>query len=105
MNSVLYDLAGASATATAAAWANRFDEPMTNRSKVYLGVSRGRSATGRGTTGGLSCSSSPVSSSGPTVTRMSSGLPATLARVVGSPLAVRVTVGPLGDTGDEDDWK
>ena len=80
MNSGLYDLAGASATATAAAWANRFEEPMTNRSKVYLGVSWGRSATGGGTTAGLTCSSSPLSSSGPTVTWTSSGLPRTLAR-------------------------
>src|SRR6185369_14510601 len=40
MNSGLYALAGDSATATAAAWANRFDEPMTNVSKVYFGLSR-----------------------------------------------------------------
>ena len=40
MNSGLYALAGASATATAAACANRLLEPMTNVSKVYLGLSR-----------------------------------------------------------------
>src|SRR5512132_4184657 len=37
MKSGLYACAGASATASAAAWANRFDEPITNRSNVYLG--------------------------------------------------------------------
>ena len=31
---------GASATATAAAWGNRLDEPITNVSKVYFGLSR-----------------------------------------------------------------
>ena len=40
MNSGLYALAGASATATAAAWANRLLEPMTNVSKRYRGLSR-----------------------------------------------------------------
>ena len=40
MNSGLYAFAGDSATATAAAWANRLDEPMTNVSKVYFGLSR-----------------------------------------------------------------
>src|ERR671925_1027870 len=63
MKSGLYACAGDSATASAAACAKRFDEPMTNESKVYLGlrppslclrlgsadeaatVSRGRSAT------------------------------------------------------------
>ena len=40
MNSGLYALAGDSATATAAAWANRLDEPMTNVSNVYFGLSR-----------------------------------------------------------------
>ena len=34
MNSGLYARAGASAIATAAAWANRLDAPMTNVSKV-----------------------------------------------------------------------
>src|SRR5919197_721421 len=64
MKSGLYACAGASATASAAACAKRFDEPMTNESKVYFGlrplslclrggaadmavVSRGRSATVR----------------------------------------------------------
>src|SRR4029453_1963518 len=40
MNSGLYAFAGDSATATEAACANRFDEPMTNVSNVYLGLSR-----------------------------------------------------------------
>src|SRR5674476_1422615 len=40
MSSGLYDLPGASATATAAAWAKRFDGPMTNVSSVYFGLSR-----------------------------------------------------------------
>src|SRR5690349_6992364 len=40
MNSGLYALAGDSATATDAACANRLDEPMTNVSKVYFGLSR-----------------------------------------------------------------
>src|ERR687885_1618256 len=37
MKSGLYACAGASATANAAAWAKRFDEPITNRSNVYFG--------------------------------------------------------------------
>src|SRR5436190_3234006 len=37
MKSGLYACAGASATASAAAWAKRFDEPITNRSNVYFG--------------------------------------------------------------------
>src|SRR6266508_5481705 len=37
MKSGLYACAGASATARAAACANRFDDPITNRSKVYFG--------------------------------------------------------------------
>ena len=40
MNSGLYALAGASATATAAACANRLLAPMTKVSKVYFGFSR-----------------------------------------------------------------
>src|SRR3990170_3614335 len=39
-SSGLYAFPGASATATAAAWANRFDEPMTKVSKVYFGLRR-----------------------------------------------------------------
>src|SRR3982751_3610269 len=38
MKSGLYAWAGASATASAAAWANRLDEPMTNESKVYFAL-------------------------------------------------------------------
>ena len=45
MNSGLYALAGASATATAAACANRLDDPMTNVSKVYFGFSRAGSTS------------------------------------------------------------
>src|SRR5215470_20013971 len=47
MNSGLYALAGASATATAAAFANRLLEPMTNVSKVYFLFSRDCSPDGR----------------------------------------------------------
>ena len=53
MNSGLYAFAGDSATATAAACANRLDEPMTNVSNVYFGLSRlpprrrGRAGPGR----------------------------------------------------------
>ena len=36
MKSGLYACAGASATASAAAWAKRFDEPITNESNVYF---------------------------------------------------------------------
>src|SRR5215469_4564926 len=39
MNSGLYAFAGASATATAAACANRLLDPITNVSKVYFGLS------------------------------------------------------------------
>src|SRR5262245_56194071 len=38
MKSGLYACAGASATASAAAWAKRFDEPITNESNVYFGL-------------------------------------------------------------------
>src|SRR5918996_2166328 len=40
MRGGLYACAGASATASAAACAKRFDEPITNRSNVYFGFSR-----------------------------------------------------------------
>jgi hypothetical protein len=40
MNSGLYAFAGDSATATEAACANRLDEPMTNVSNMYFGLSR-----------------------------------------------------------------
>ena len=40
MKSGLYAFAGASATATAAAWAKRLDCPMTKLSNVYFGFSR-----------------------------------------------------------------
>src|SRR3954469_17556126 len=51
MKSGLYACAGASATASAAACAKRFDEPITNRSNVYLGfipASLAGAADGRG---------------------------------------------------------
>src|SRR5262249_33541374 len=38
MNKGLYERAGASATESAAAWANRLEAPMTNWSKVYRGL-------------------------------------------------------------------
>ena len=47
MTSGLYDLPGASATATAAAWAKRLDDPMTKFSKRYLGLSRASAAVPR----------------------------------------------------------
>ncbi len=40
MNSGLYAFAGDSATATEAACAKRFDEPMTKVSNMYFGLSR-----------------------------------------------------------------
>ncbi|GAA4913414.1 hypothetical protein GCM10023223_35750 [Stackebrandtia albiflava] len=46
MNSGLYAFAGDSATATAAACANRFDEPITKVSKLYFGFNRLACATG-----------------------------------------------------------
>ena len=52
MNSGLYALAGASATATAAACAKRFELPMTNVSKRYFGFSRAGSAGIRRFAGG-----------------------------------------------------
>ena len=53
MKSGLYACAGASATASAAAWAKRFDEPMTNESKVYFGL-RPSDATRAGRAGARS---------------------------------------------------
>jgi hypothetical protein len=50
MVSGLYDLPGFSATATAAACANRLEAPMTKVSKVYFGFSRA-SISLRGRTG------------------------------------------------------
>src|SRR5215204_1018839 len=52
MKSGLYACAGASATASAAAWAKRFEEPITNESKVYFGFIP--AASGRGSGGGTS---------------------------------------------------
>ena len=60
MNSGLYERAGPSATARAAAWANRLLEPATKVSKVYFGLSRllsasrERSGTAAGPPGRLS---------------------------------------------------
>src|SRR5690606_11863072 len=47
MNNGLYAFAGASATATAAAWANRLLAPMTKVSKVYFALSRAGSLDDR----------------------------------------------------------
>src|SRR3979409_2322273 len=52
MNSGLYAFAGSSATATAAACANRLDEPMTNVSNMYFGLSRLPSGGGGGAPAG-----------------------------------------------------
>src|SRR5215211_1923045 len=52
MNSGLYACAGASAIASAAACAKRFEEPITNESNVYLGLIP--AASGRGSGGGVS---------------------------------------------------
>jgi hypothetical protein len=46
MKSGLYACAGASATARAAAWAKRFDEPMTKLSNVYFGFAPGCASAG-----------------------------------------------------------
>ena len=53
MNRGLYALAGASATATAAACANRLEAPMTKVSKRYFGFSRAVRLTGAGRRRGL----------------------------------------------------
>ena len=45
MKSGLYAFAGASATATAAACANRLLDPMTNESNWYLGLRRAGSTS------------------------------------------------------------
>ena len=41
MKSGLYACGGASATASAAAWAKRFDDPITKLSNVYFGFEPG----------------------------------------------------------------
>src|SRR3954453_4214045 len=54
MKSGLYACAGASATASAAAWAKRFEEPITNESNVYFALKpplSGRGDSGWPTTG------------------------------------------------------
>ena len=53
MKSGLYACAGASAIASAAACANRFDEPITNESNVYFGLIAAPSGRGTASTGGL----------------------------------------------------
>ncbi len=62
MNSGLYDSDGASATARQAAWANWFDGPTTNVSKVYFcerfdwsSASPGGGDAGGGSWTGASC--------------------------------------------------
>src|SRR2546421_12262396 len=65
MKSGLYACATASATASAAACANRFDEPITNESKVYFGLRPlamvSRTCTSFGATTGSSWSSTITS--------------------------------------------
>src|SRR3954469_8011490 len=56
MKSGLYACAGASATASAAACAKRFDDPITNRSNVYFGfIPPSREPPARGSTGRSGC--------------------------------------------------
>src|SRR6476620_5510316 len=59
MKSGLYACAGASATASAAAWANRLDEPITKMSNVYLGL-----APGCGSAVGVARGAAPAASAG-----------------------------------------
>ena len=46
MNNGFHDLAGRSATASVAAWANRLEAPMTNPSKVYRELRPATTVTG-----------------------------------------------------------
>src|SRR4051794_27479242 len=62
MSSGLYALPGASAAATAAACANRFEEPITKVSKTYLGLSRVSSTLPPD--GPPACEGGPASSKG-----------------------------------------
>src|SRR5215211_1089148 len=57
MKSGLYACAGASATASAAAWANRFDEPITNESKVYFELNPTPSESRRSVSTGVAAGS------------------------------------------------
>src|SRR5690242_6597233 len=58
MKGGLYACAGASATASAAACANRFDDPITNESKVYFGFSQMPTGSRRCTSTGSALSPS-----------------------------------------------
>ena len=93
MKSGLYACAGASATARAAAWANRFDEPMTNESKVYFALKPPLS----GRCGGTSRSTG--------ATRAAPGprRPAALRRRLGP--ARHLELDPAGDAGDVPDGR
>src|SRR5438034_6636575 len=65
MKSGLYACAGASATASAAACAKRFDEPITNESNVYFGLSPPATTSRGGGSGealAASCSRSAIAS-------------------------------------------
>src|SRR5215217_2096653 len=63
MKSGLYACAGASATARAAACAKRFDEPITNESKVYFGFRPSMRGLGFGSGSGLPLPPSRTTSS------------------------------------------
>src|SRR3954465_5532176 len=61
MNSGLYAWAGASATASAAACAKRFDDPITKESKVYFGFQPTPAGSARGgSTASGRCGPAPV---------------------------------------------
>src|SRR6478672_9975242 len=64
----LYALPGASATATAAAWGKRLDEPITNVSKAYFGFRRvspvAREGSGDAAAVGAICPSVDISIGG-----------------------------------------
>ena len=74
MVSGLYDLPGFSATAMAAAWAKRFEAPMTKVSKVYFGFSRAPiSLRGRKPLLGASSAGGDRSAGGPAGSRSGAG--------------------------------
>src|SRR5712691_9380570 len=97
MKSGLYACAGASATASAAAWAKRFDEPITKESNVYFALKpplSGRPGM-RSTTAGPGSGSSPSSSSmllfpaACSATRSSSGRSAPVTSRIAAPIRPR----------------
>ena len=98
MKSGLYACAGASATASAAACANRFDEPITNESKVYLAlkpplsgrcVDRAARRPGAGGSSGASSSSLGPAPSGGSETRSSIGRSAPVTSRIAAPIRPR----------------